>query len=437
MSQRPNVLFLFTDDQRFDTLGVLGNREIRTPHMDELSRRGVAFTRAHIMGSYTAAVCIASRSMLLTGRTLYRAPQHVPLTSALWPQVMREHGYATWSTGKWHNDAGAFTRGFERGDKIFFEGMSNHLEVPVHDFDPSGAYPKEKRYIGKKFSSELFTDAAVDFLRRYDEDRPFFAYVSYTAPHDPRMAPAQYDRLYDRSRIELPASFMPRHPFDNGEMTIRDEVLAPSPRTPEIVREHIAAYYAMITHLDDQIGRVLAALEECGHADNTIIIFAGDNGLAVGRHGLLGKQNLYDHSIRVPLSISGPGLPAGAVCEADCYLHDVFPTICELTGLPIPDTVEGLSLLPVVRAERPYARPSMFFAYMSCQRAVREGRLKYVQYDVGGCKTVQLFDVENDPAEVHDLAGDPQHRLDCERLRERLAEWQAALDDPLAGEWPV
>ena len=437
MADRPNVLFVFTDDQRFDTIEALGNEQIKTPWMDELARRGVTFSRAQIMGSYTAAVCIASRSMMLTGRTLFRAPQQVPIENALWPAVMRENGYRTYSTGKWHNDAGAFARGFDRGDKIFFGGMSNHLQVPVHDFDPGGDYPKEKSYIGKKFSSELFSDAAVEFIRRYEDDKPFFAYVSYTAPHDPRMAPSKYDDMYDRARIAVPDNFVPKHPFDNGEMTIRDEVLAPFPRTPEIVREHIAAYYAMITHLDDQIGRVMTALEESGHADNTIVIFAGDNGLAVGQHGLLGKQNLYDHSVRVPLSISGPGLPAGTVCDADCYLLDIFPTICEMTGIPIPDTVEGLSLLPVVRGETQRLRDSMFFAYMSCQRAVRDERFKYVQYDVEERKTVQLFDMDADPAETNNLADDTEHAGDVERLRDQLADWQKAVDDPLAGQWPA
>jgi arylsulfatase A-like enzyme len=315
--------------------------------------------------------------------------------------------------------------------------MSNHLRVPVHDFDPRGKYAPEKSYIGKKFSSELFTDAAVDFLRRYDEDRPFFMYLPYTAPHDPRMAPEKYDAMYDRDGIPLPGNFMPKHPFDNGEMLVRDEKLAPWPRTPEIVREHIAAYYAMITHLDDQIGRVLAALEEAGHAANTIVIFAGDNGLAVGQHGLLGKQNLYDHSVRVPLIMSGPGLPAGSRCDTLCYLHDIFPTVCELVGLPIPETVEGLSLLPSMRADEKRHRQTLYFAYREVQRAVRDERFKLIEYRVGGKRTAQLFDLAGDPAEVSDLADDPEFADHRNRLRAELDAWQAATDDPMAAGWPA
>ncbi|GAI83201.1 unnamed protein product, partial [marine sediment metagenome] len=177
-----------------------------------------------------------------------------------------------------------------------FGGMSNHLKVPVYDFDPSGEYPKEKQYTGEKFSSEMFADEAIKFLENDTGDDPFFMYVSFTAPHDPRMAPKEYEEIYPRERIFIPENFMPEHPFDNGEMKIRDEKLAPWPRTEKIVRDHIGAYYAMITHTDAQIGRLVDALEKNGKAENTIIIFAGDNGLAVGQHGLLGKQNLYEHS---------------------------------------------------------------------------------------------------------------------------------------------
>ncbi|MHC4479412.1 MAG: sulfatase-like hydrolase/transferase [Planctomycetota bacterium] len=429
-----NVLFVFTDDQRFDTVRALGGREVVTPHMDELAGRGVSFTHAHIMGSYTAAVCIASRAMMLTGRGLFHAPRTIPEEVALWPQYVREAGYATFCTGKWHNDVASFARGFEAGDKIFFGGMSNHLKVPVHDFDPAGRYEPERRYIGKKFSSELFTDAAVDFLRRYEREGPFFMYVPYTAPHDPRMAPERYDRIYERGKIPVPRNFMPHHPFDNGEMDVRDERLAPRPRTPEIVREHIAAYYAMITHLDDQLGRLLAALEESGHGGNTLVIFAGDNGLAVGQHGLLGKQNLYDHSVRVPLIMCGPGLPQGQRCDALCYLHEVFPTVCELGGLPVPPTVEGRSLLPAVRGG-PAPHDSLFCAYMDVQRAVRDRRYKLIEYRVEGRRTVQIFDTVEDPAETSNLAEDPACADEVERLRAELRRWQEAVDDPRAGDW--
>ena len=314
--------------------------------------------------------------------------------------------------------------------------MSDHLQVPVHDFDPEGLYTKEKKYIGEKFSSELFTDAAVKFIHEYKDDNPFFMYISYTAPHDPRMAPKKFKDMYDPDKIPLPKNFMPRHPFDNGELKIRDEVLAPFPRTPDIIREHIAAYYAMITHLDDQIGRVLETLDEKGYADNTIIIFAGDNGLAVGQHGLLGKQNLYEHSVRVPLTISGPGIPGGKRSPALCYLSDIFPTICELTGIPTPQTVEGHSLLPIIKGEKEKIYDSVFGAYKEFQRMVCGDRYKLIEYDANGVKNTQLFDLTNDPWELNNLHTVPEYSGELNRLRKELAAWQKKLGDPLVHNKP-
>ncbi|MGD8239353.1 MAG: sulfatase-like hydrolase/transferase, partial [Armatimonadota bacterium] len=196
--KRPNVLFLFADDQRFDTINALGNADVITPTLDALAERGTALTHAHIMGSTLGAVCVCSRASLITGRGLFRAGE-LPLRGgpealeglAIWPEVMRQAGYATFGTGKWHNAVEAYARGFTHGGNIFFGGMSNHLAVPTHDFNPAGEYPKEASYKGGKFSSELFSDAAVEFLGSYTDEEPFFMYVSFTAPHDPRMAPKE------------------------------------------------------------------------------------------------------------------------------------------------------------------------------------------------------------------------------------------------------
>jgi len=429
---RPNILFLFTDDQRFDAVRALGNPEVATPNMDRLVAQGTSFTHATVQGSTVPAVCQPSRAMLMTGRTLYHAPRDCGEFITL-PQHLRAHGYATFGTGKWHNAPPSFARSFTGGAEIFYGGMSNHLEVPVHDFDPTGGYPAEERRVGKSFSSELFSDAAVDFLQRHDGAQPFFAYVSYTAPHDPRMAPREYAELYDPGRVAVPENFMPVHPFDNGEMVIRDELLAPFPRTPEIVQEHIAAYWAMITHLDAHIGRVLAALEETGRARDTIIVLAGDNGLAVGQHGLMGKQNMYEHSVRVPLVIGGPGIPAGARSDALCYLLDIFSTLTDLVDLPAPETVEGRSLAPIIRGEAERTRESLFHAYMDKQRAVRDDRFKLVEYFIGDGRVTQLFDLPADPWEMANLASAPGMDAEVTRLRAELSRWQRELDDPMAG----
>ena len=427
--RRPNLLFLFTDDQRFDTIGALNNPAVQTPNLDRLVRRGTAFTHTYIQGSTSGAVCICSRAQLLCGRSLFRSPYRPPESLPIWPEVFRKAGYVTFGTGKWHNGPPAYARSFTHGGNIFFGGMSNHRKVPVHDFDPTGKYPRSGRRAGKGFSSNLFSDAAIEFLRRYQDDKPFFAYVSYTAPHDPRMAPERYAAMYPPEKVALPANFLPRHPFDNGELRIRDEKLAPFPRTPAVVRKHIAAYYAMITHVDGQIGRVLKALEEAGHADNTLVIFSGDNGLAVGQHGLMGKQNLYEHSVRVPLIFAGPGIPAGKRIDALSYLHEVFASTCQLAGVPVPKTVESRSLVALLTGRNGPARDSIFGAYKGLQRMVRDRRWKLIRYPRAG-KT-QLFDLQSDPWETKDLAGDPEHAQRIGRLNALLRKWQKAVGDTL------
>lgn len=426
-SARPNVIFLFSDDQRFDTIAALGNPEIKTPNMDKLVQQGFTFTHAFCQGSTSGAVCIPSRAMLNSGHSTFRAPHNLQ-NATTFPQQMRADGYLTHGVGKWHNGKPSYARSFDGGGPVFFGGMSDHLKVPIFDFDPNGKYPEENRRSGEKFSSELFADAAVDFLKKTKQAEPFLLYVAFTAPHDPRMPPGEYATMYDPAQLALPENFMPEHPFDNGELKIRDEALAPWPRTPEIVRQHIADYYGMITHLDDQIGRILQALEASDHAKDTIIVFAGDHGLAVGRHGLMGKQNLYDHSVRAPLIFTGPGIPHGK-SDAMCYLYDIYPTIFDLCGLPALESAEGISLAPVLRGERSTARPEIFGIYKDIQRMARTGRWKLIEYPKVG--VTQLFDMQNDPNELKNLAEDTGSREQLQQMRSLLKKLQVEFDDPL------
>lgn len=431
---RPNVIFLLSDDQRFDTIHALGNEHIRTPNLDRLVESGTAFTHAHIMGGTQGAVCVPSRAMILTGRTLFRAgvlPSSTALavTNATLPETLGRAGYTAIGIGKWHNDRLSFVRSFTQGGPVFFGGMSDHDKIRVFDYDNSGKYPTNRQYQSAKYSTELFADSAVEFLQKQAKDRPFFLYVAFTSPHDPRTPPKEFERLYDPEKIPLPKNFLPEHPFDNGEIKIRDEKLLPWPRTPQAVQKEIALYYAMISHLDTQIGRVLESLQKAGLAENTIIVFAGDNGLAVGQHGLLGKQNVYDHSIRVPLVMSGPGIPRGARSDALCYLFDVFPTLCELSQTPVPASVEGRSLVPVLRGERKQVRDSVFAAYRHLHRTVRDERWKLIEYPQ--IKRSQLFDLLNDPLEMKDLSADAAHAGRLDSLRKRLRQWQEETGDPL------
>ena len=440
-ADRPNILILFTDDQRFNTIHALGNEEIRTPNLDRLAQAGTAFTHAHIMGGQHGALCAPSRAMLMTGRPLFRLFETgdvIPEEHTMMPERFAQAGYTTFGTGKWHNNRSAYARAFQEGGNIYFGGMhwpkdGGHEAPRLHHFDPEHQYPNEARWQADTYSSTLFADAAIAFLKsRRGNGQPFFTYVSFSSPHDPRTPPVPYDAWYPPDSVSLPPNFMPEHPFDNGELRVRDEMLLPHPRTPEAVRQDLGAYYGMISEVDAQIGRILDALEANGQHDNTLIVFAGDNGLAVGSHGLLGKQNLYEHSMRVPLILAGPGIPQGETRDALVYLYDLFPTLAEQAGLSIPETVEGRSLTPLLHDAEASSRDAVFYAYRDLQRGVRTAdNWKLIRYNVEGAVHTQLFNLNEDPHELHNLADDPAHAASLDRLNTLLLEQSAAYNDPL------
>ena len=425
-SKSPNILFLFSDDQRADAVGAYGNSVIRTPNLDRLSDIGFNFRQAYVMGSHHGAVCAPSRAMLLSGRGLYHVYDNLD-SVATFPQLLRENGYVTFGTGKWHQSEEAFRKSFSAGSNIFFGGMSDHDRVPVRHMMSDGRFsdPEERG-----FSSTIFADAAINFIEGHaasGSPEPFLAYVSFTEPHDPRTPPAGYEALYPPADMPLPPNFKPVHPFHNGWMTGRDEQLAAWPRTPEVIRAQLSEYYGLISHLDAEIGRIIDAVVRNGFMDNTHIVFAADNGLAIGSHGLLGKQSLYQHSSQIPLIVAGPDIPKGS-SEAYVYLYDLFPTLLSLAGTEVPSGIDGIDLSGIWRGEMPYVRETLFTTYEDIQRAVQDGRWKLIRYPK--LHYNQLFDLENDPDELLNLADDPANREHIQRLMALLSTWQKLTDDP-------
>ena len=432
MSSKPNIVFLFTDDQRFDTIAALGNHEVRTPNLDRLVREGTSFTRAHIPSGTVGAICMPSRAMLHTGRTLFHledAGATIPEEHTLLGETLQSAGYTAFGTGKWHNGPPSYARSFTAGGEVMFGGMADHWNVPMCDWDPSGAYDNVRPYINDPFvtnrvqhrhvdhihfgrhSTDIVADHTVAFIREHDGGRggtrPFFAYTSFLAPHDPRTMPEEFLKMYDPAAIELPASFASEHSFEYGQRMIRDEVLAPYPRLEEEIRRHIAEYYAMVSHLDAAVGRIMRAVEDRGEYENTLFVFAGDNGLACGKHGLMGKQNHYEHSIRVPLLFAGPGIPRDERRDAYAYLLDIYPTLCELIGMETPASVEGRSLVPVLTDQAVVVRDALYFAYADLIRSAKDGRHKLALYSYDDRNYAQLFDVRDDPEELTDLLEEP------------------------------
>jgi arylsulfatase A-like enzyme len=301
--------------------------------------------------------------------------------------------------------------------------------------------PKLTQKLGDKpraiegFTTELYTDAAMRFLKERDTKRPFFLYVAYTAPHDPREPPERYERMYPASGLSLPKNFMPAPPFDPGTLEIRDEKLLPLPRDPEQIRVETARYYGLLTHLDEQIGRILKELENRRLADNTIVIFAGDNGLTLGAHGLLGKQTLYEEGVRVPLMIRHPRIKApGRTSAALVYLADVLPTVFEWTGIDLPDDVEARSLAGICADRAESVRDAVFGRYDEKDdprfRSIRTDRYKLIRYLK--LDREELFDLREDPYELKDLSGDASLDGLKGKLRAQLHQWVKAQGDTIA-----
>lgn len=409
--KRPNVLFLFTDDQRADTIRALGNQTIITPNLDKLANSGFVFRNAYCMGSTVPAVCLPSRTMLMTGRSLFHLPQAKP-ESPNFPRSFGAAGYVTYHYGK-------------RGN------TPQKIQEEFH----TSQYLKDQEDRTNGYPGRTIADDAVRFLREHKKEKPFCMYLAFANPHDERVVNAEYRGKYDEAKMPLPANYRPLHPFNNGELTVRDEALAPWPRTQDEVRKHLTDYYGVITYLDMQIGRILDALRETGEYDNTLIVYSSDHGLALGSHGLFGKQNLYEDGMKVPYIFAGPGIPRGST-DAYAYLYDIFPTLCDLSGVPVPEGLDGKSLAPVIRGQSPAVRDTVFLAYRTVQRAVRQGDWKLIRYPQ--INRSQLFNLKDDPHETKDLAGpgNTQRVLSMFSLLERQ---QKLFDDtqPLTSDKPL
>lgn len=436
----PNVVFIVADDMRPDVIGALGHPVVRTPNLDALASEGTVFTRA--VSAYP--ICVASRAEILTGCSAFR--NGVPYGAnrlqpglALWPETLRRSGYRTCYSGKWHNDGQPKQRGYDQTSGLYSSG-GGAGQTPLPDHAGRAA----TGYVGWTFKTDagqvelhkgvgltphtdrLITDGAIDFLRA-EPAGPFFLHVNFTGPHDPRIFPPGYESCYDPEQIPLPPNFATEHPFDHGNAGGRDEVLLTSPRRPEEVRGESAAYYAVVSHLDEQVGRIVSALKDAGRWQDTIVIFSSDQGLALSSHGLVGKQNLYEHTLGVPLILRGPGIPVRQRRDAACYLRDLFPTVCDLVGVPIPESVEGRSLVPVLSHGERRVYPYVIGYFTNTQRCIRDDRWKLIWYPQAA--RYQLFDLADDPDELRDRASDAGCAARVAELKSSLEDWLRAHGD--------
>jgi choline-sulfatase len=441
-AEKPNILFIFADDLSYETIGAYGMLDIDTPHLDTLVQRGVSFTHAYNMGAWNGAVCVASRRMLNTGNFVWRAQeanleQYVS-DRKMWAQRLQDAGYRTYMSGKWHIPTppeGVF-------DVVVHErpGMPNQTESGYNRPKDEAAYEqgwkpwdtsKEGFWKGGKHWSEVLADDGIAFLEQASkEDQPFFMYLAFNAAHDPRQAPKEYVDRYPLERIKVPENMLPEYPYAEAACGkgLRDERLAPYPRTEYSVKVNRQEYFALITHMDDQIGRILDALEKTGQADNTYIVFTADHGLAVGHHGFIGKQNMYEDSIRAPFLITGPGIKAGTKIDTSIYLQDAMPTTLGWAGANA-DGVEFKGLQPLLEGTTASHYESIYGAYIKRQRMIIQDGWKLIVYPAINVK--RLYNLKADPMEMNDLAAQPEHAEKIRTLTAALLKEMKLQDDAL------
>lgn len=427
-----NLLVIIADDMGHDHLSIAGHPVARTPNLDRLARGGVRFTHAFTPNP----ICTPSRAAILTGQDCFTNDcwffgRPIRETSVHFARTLRDAGYVTFYTGKWHNDGWPAQRGFVSGGNVIGGGCpvsrGGHPRPRVRDLDGRNARTAET------FCTTLTSDTAIRFLRERSAGAPpFLAVASYSSPHDPWDPPRGF--APPQEGIPLPPNFMPRPAFrwfsDWHGTHLRDEALWPFPRTPDGGRDVLSRYFGMVAQMDLEIGRLLDALDAAGLAENTLVLFVADHGISLGAHGFSGKQTMYEEGIRLPLILRHPRLRRGGPTRSELVsLIDLFPTLCEAAGVPVPPGVEGRSLLGLYRGRPAWARDRLHAAFVSPERhrldsrAVRTESHKYIENLTTG--EIELYDLRNDPYELENLAGRPATSALQQALAADLRAWRA------------
>jgi arylsulfatase A-like enzyme len=424
----PNIDFLLTDDHRWDAIGCAGNANIYTPNIDNMAKNGVKFTNAFV----TTSICACSRASIFSGQWVSRhgindfatsfSPEALAQT---YPMLLRQAGYRTGFVGKYGVGRG---QDFP-GDKFdFWRGCPGQCD-PYERKDEDGNY---------KHLTQIMGEQAIEFLRSCSKDQPFCLSVSFKAPHVQDADPRQfvYDRahanLYKDATMPVPETADPKY-FEalpeflqNSEARRRWQIRF---ATPEKYQESVRSYYRLITGVDFVIGEVRQELNRLNSDDNTVIIFTGDNGFYLGEHGLAGKWFPHEESVRVPLIVFDPRLPKprrGITAEQFALNVDIAPTILEFGGVPVPRQMQGRSLVPLLKGQKPTWRSEFFYEHpfehktIAKSEALRTQRYKYARYVDFGYE--ELYDLKNDPPETTNLATYKKTHPTLESLRKRCDE---------------
>jgi arylsulfatase A-like enzyme len=431
--RRPNVIVIVTDDQRYDALGIVQREQgeaarfpfFQTPHLDRLAAEGARFRNAFVVHS----LCSPSRASILTGQPTYAhgiRDNRTPFRSEhTWAHALRAAGYRTGYFGKFHMGKQEDRPGFDYTFTFVDQGI-----YPNCRFLHNGRWVETQGWV-----DDVTTSHAIDYIAQY-RDEPLALFIGYKSPHDNRTPPARYENLYADAQISEPASYHAYPPFPWGDRT------RPwNPSVPDRLN-----YFRCLRGVDDNIGRLLDALQAQGLSEDTIIIYAGDNGYYLGEHGLGDKRSAYEESMRIPLLVRYPrAVPAGGVIDQLALNTDFAATILDFAQLPLEWSQQGRSLGPLLRGRPPADWRDGFF-YENYQdpeypdvtfdiEAVRTETAKLVEYP-GHPAWTQLFDLTRDPQELHNLAGQTAARATEEALRARLQEARAAKHAALAHKSP-
>ncbi|MBK1879060.1 sulfatase [Pelagicoccus mobilis] len=447
--ERPNVLFLISDDLN-TALSGFGHAQCKTPNLDRLAARGVKFENMHCQ----YPVCGASRASMLTGLYPYsngtlgnwgvERAEGKSLNTL--PELFRENGYFSARVGKiYHmNVPSDIVKGSTWcDDEPSWDEVVNikalEHEAPGVSVDWSPAFKGSQTFRSVETTtgdSENADGMSADGAIRYLEnmgDRPFFLAVGFVRPHVPLVAPAKYFELYDREAMLPPV--VPEDDLLDVPKVIRGYKDAEDwGVTPELHKGLMQAYYASISYMDAQVGRVLDALEENGYTENTIVVFTSDHGYQLGEHHKYQKQHLFEESTRVPFIVSVPWLKGehGRGTLKITELVDLYPTIAELTGVAAPDWIQGDSLVGLLSDpdSRSWAKSDAFTISRSGGESLRTDRWRFTQWGWGK-KGLELYDRQNDPGEFTNLAENPEYAATVKRLQARLVERrEAAGYDP-------
>ena len=432
---RMNVLLLFPDQMRAQAMGCMGNPDVKTPNLDRLAGEGVLF-RNHFANS---PVCCPARAIILTGKYAHTNGMiandlRLRESETSLAELFAEAGYRTGFVGKWHLDGGPRQPGWippgarRQGFEFWAANEVSHAHFDTHYFrDDPEPIPI------KTFEASVWTDIGIEFLRQTRQDeRPFFLTVQMGPPHDPYIAPDEYMALYDPDGIALRPNFA-------GDTSDRE--LVPSPYTKTPGRKEIAAYYAMVTAVDDQVGRILGELDELGLRENTIVMVSSDHGDMLGSHGARLKRKPWEESIRVPGIVRHPDAPAGRETDALFSHVDIAPTLLSLCGLPVPPAMQGASLAPVVLGQAESGPDAAYFQIFGpflaggVERGWRGLRTDRFMYARTKDAPWLLYDLEADPYELKNLVADPEAGATLDELDAELARWMERTGDSWDFDW--